>query len=339
MDYQVSFLMMCYKQERFVRDSVRSVLAQDLAGIEIIISDDCSPDRTYNILQEECRRYSGPNHVIIRRTKKNLGINSHMTELVGMAKGRLIVLGAGDDIARKDKASMIFNRWNSTNALVFGCCPEVIDEQGQVIGSFYSAGIPEKFTCRAIIKRRNAGIFISGFDREIFDMFGPLGEGATEDQVIPFRGALMCENGVDIIKEPLVLYRAHPESQVTALRFAKEKRPLEVLRSKIITSMLLYCSWLADLRTIKSEGTQLLYEEEKILINGLCFVEAMNKVVNERTLIHRIFIVMKGVGSGAISMGHLLQAFFFAISPAFCARVLDWFVRNFIYRKRHERGI
>ena len=49
---KVSFLLLCYNQERFVKDAVQGALDQDYANIEIIISDDASSDSTMEIINE-----------------------------------------------------------------------------------------------------------------------------------------------------------------------------------------------------------------------------------------------------------------------------------------------
>ena len=51
----VSVLMPIFQQERYVAEALRSVMAQTYQPLEIIISDDCSADRTLEIGSTRCR--------------------------------------------------------------------------------------------------------------------------------------------------------------------------------------------------------------------------------------------------------------------------------------------
>ena len=80
----VTISMLTYNQERYVRDAVRGVLAQTYEPLEIVISDDCSTDGTWNIILEEVDAYrkSGGVHknIVLNRNEKNLGLIRHCQE-------------------------------------------------------------------------------------------------------------------------------------------------------------------------------------------------------------------------------------------------------------------
>jgi glycosyltransferase involved in cell wall biosynthesis len=50
--------MFAYNHERFIAEAVRGALSQTYSPLEIIISDDCSTDRTFEIIQSEVAGYS-----------------------------------------------------------------------------------------------------------------------------------------------------------------------------------------------------------------------------------------------------------------------------------------
>ena len=71
--YSINVLVLCYKQERFIGRALDSVLCQKEWGLKnIIIQDDCSPDGTWDVLQEYARKY--PDIVKPYRNEHNLGI-------------------------------------------------------------------------------------------------------------------------------------------------------------------------------------------------------------------------------------------------------------------------
>ena len=85
----LSFLMICYNQELYVREALTSVLQQDLADeqLEIIVSDDCSQDKTYAIVQEVASSYHGPHRLILHRNDHNVGIGANFYQAYTLAQG------------------------------------------------------------------------------------------------------------------------------------------------------------------------------------------------------------------------------------------------------------
>ena len=46
----VSIIMPSYNSEKYIEDSIKSVLGQEFKNYELILIDDCSTDNTKNIL-------------------------------------------------------------------------------------------------------------------------------------------------------------------------------------------------------------------------------------------------------------------------------------------------
>ena len=46
----VSIVIACYNHEKFIEDCIYSVIQQDYKNIEILICDDCSTDRSWEVL-------------------------------------------------------------------------------------------------------------------------------------------------------------------------------------------------------------------------------------------------------------------------------------------------
>ena len=71
--YSINVLIICYKQERLIGRALDSILCQKEWGLKnIIIQDDCSPDGTWDVLQEYARKY--PDIIKPYRNEHNLGI-------------------------------------------------------------------------------------------------------------------------------------------------------------------------------------------------------------------------------------------------------------------------
>src|SRR5215208_5561829 len=90
----VSFALLTYNHEKFIRDAVSAAFAQTYQPLEIIISDDCSTDQTFEIVQEMVLAYTGEHRVVLRRNPENLGADGlglHVTRVFDSSEGELIV--------------------------------------------------------------------------------------------------------------------------------------------------------------------------------------------------------------------------------------------------------
>ena len=66
----VTFVILSYNEERFIREGIQGAFSQTYSPLEIIISDDCSTDRTFEIIQEEVEGYKGPHKVVLNRNER-----------------------------------------------------------------------------------------------------------------------------------------------------------------------------------------------------------------------------------------------------------------------------
>ena len=95
----VTFALFAYNQELFIREAVEGAFAQTYEPLEIILSDDCSTDSTFRIMQEMATSYKGGHTIIVRRSSVNRGLGLHIKDVADLASGEFIVVAAGDDIS------------------------------------------------------------------------------------------------------------------------------------------------------------------------------------------------------------------------------------------------
>lgn len=131
----VTFALFAYNQEQYIREAVAGAFAQSYEPLEIILSDDCSTDRTFEIMQEMAAAYSGPHNVLVRRNPINTGTVDHFLGVAKLARGELLVVAAGDDVSSADRTSELAAAWRATRAaaLFSGCWD--IEDDGSVVGS------------------------------------------------------------------------------------------------------------------------------------------------------------------------------------------------------------
>lgn len=93
----VSVIIPTYNQEKYISSTIDSVLSQDiLDDIEIVIGEDCSQDKTKDVLVGYQHRFPGTINAIF--AKSNQGLVKNVRTLIENAKGKYIALLGGDDL-------------------------------------------------------------------------------------------------------------------------------------------------------------------------------------------------------------------------------------------------
>ena len=97
----VSVVMPTHNGDRFLEDSIRSILAQTYANLELLITDDCSDNNaTLEILQ---RYQELDSRVDVVYLKENMGPGYARNKSIERAKGRYIAFCDSDDRWFADK--------------------------------------------------------------------------------------------------------------------------------------------------------------------------------------------------------------------------------------------
>jgi glycosyltransferase involved in cell wall biosynthesis len=93
---KVSVLIITYNHERFIADAIQSVLLQDVNfAYEIVIGEDCSQDRTRDIILAFQSRY--PHKVRLLPAEEHLGMHANFDRTLQACRGQYIALLEGDD--------------------------------------------------------------------------------------------------------------------------------------------------------------------------------------------------------------------------------------------------
>ena len=95
----VSIVLVCYNHEKYIRETICSVLAQTYRNCEIIIMDDCSTDNSIDIINNFIsilENYFPVVKFIIH--EKNIGLPKTLNEALNLAEGEYIKFFATDDI-------------------------------------------------------------------------------------------------------------------------------------------------------------------------------------------------------------------------------------------------
>lgn len=205
----VTFYVATYNQEVYVRAAVESAFAQTYRPLEILLSDDASGDDTFRIMEEMAAAYAGPHRVRLNRNPRNLGIPGHLDRIMELSEGAFVVQNAGDDISAPQRTERLVAAWlaSGRRAKAVHSAKLRIDATGRVQGRLPEREPLHRHTPLALL-RRPPDVYgaAMGFDREVFEVFGPLGpKPLLEDYPICLRAATLGE--VIYLHEPLLRYR------------------------------------------------------------------------------------------------------------------------------------
>ena len=122
MQPSIAVCVPCYRSEKYIRTTVESVLAQSVPPDEIILSDDQSPDGSFEILKE----YEGLPRVRVVRPPERTTLGGHYRFLLEQASSDYICFLSSDDaLNEKFIETMRDQLRGETNvALISGACFE-----------------------------------------------------------------------------------------------------------------------------------------------------------------------------------------------------------------------
>jgi glycosyltransferase involved in cell wall biosynthesis len=94
---RVSVGLIVYNGEQFLQETMDSLLAQTYSDFELIISDNASTDRTWEIAQACAAK---DERIRLNRNETNLGVSGNHNHVFRLARGEYFKWAAADDVCR-----------------------------------------------------------------------------------------------------------------------------------------------------------------------------------------------------------------------------------------------
>lgn len=216
----VSVVMCVYNGEPYLRYQIDSILTQSYSQIELLILDDCSTDRSTNIINEYLKK---DQRIRLIQNQQNLGFNKNFEKGFQLCNGELIAISDQDDIWLTDKISRLVESIGH-HILVYSNST-TIDEQGN--------SLPEKLNTKIdhIDNPSFKGFlddnFITGhtclFKRRLLHYILPFPKDVFfYDWWMGFAAAYVGQ--VKYLDEVLTKYRVHPKSAYRMLTTPEKKK-------------------------------------------------------------------------------------------------------------------
>lgn len=128
MNKRVSIVVPVYNVEKFLDDCIKSILSQTYKNLEIIIVNDGSTDKSYEL----CQGYCSDDRVKIF-DKINGGLSSARNVGIKIATGDYISFIDSDDYIREDMIEKLVNSLEQNDADVSCCNFDFCDENSKIL--------------------------------------------------------------------------------------------------------------------------------------------------------------------------------------------------------------
>lgn len=211
----ISFVLLTFNQERFIKAALEGAVCQDYPNLEIIISDDCSQDGTVGIIEGFLKVYNGTRSIVYNHNEKNLGLIPHLNKVLSMTHGEYIVLAAGDDVSLPNRTMLSYQKIKESGVCSLALNFKYVDGNGNDLGK-YGFEVSNELSFFHLRDYINDGYLRpSGpsriISRRLLDVFGPFKDDCpTEDTTTTLRALLL--GGVAHYGEVGVLYRWHGDN-------------------------------------------------------------------------------------------------------------------------------
>lgn len=213
----VSFCILTYNQPNYIGDAITGALSQTYSPLEIIISDDCSTDNTFDIVTNFVKDYNGPHTIVLNRNENNLGIAKHCNKvLYELANGEILLLAGGDDVSLPERTEVSVNTFmKNSNIMSLSFDSKQVDEDLKPLEeNIEYNGLTSILNLQDYLLFGDWYIFggeSRAIRREVVKKFPPLSLVNAEDIFIFIRSLMLGE--IAFIRKPLVLRRIHKKNE------------------------------------------------------------------------------------------------------------------------------
>ena len=203
----LSIILPAYNQEKFVVEAIESILRQSLSDFELIVIDDCSNDKTFQIVSS-----INDSRIILVRNQENLGLTHTLNFGLSIAKSDIVARMDADDIAFSDRLHIQYEYLlKNPEVVAVGCWITLFKDNHDEIGVHK---YPAEFECLrseftfnnslphpGVMYRKSAVELLGGYTNDY---------PYAEDWDLWLR--LIRSHNISNIQQPLLYYRIHDRS-------------------------------------------------------------------------------------------------------------------------------
>ena len=209
----VSYCIVSYNAEKFIQEAIESALNQDYYPMEIIISDDCSTDNTYEVIKNVTSEYKGDKKIIINRNEHNIGPRENYNKVMyELSKGEILIFGDGDDVSTTNRTSEYVKQFVRFPEIMMVSClsDETYEDGTSMMKNFEWSNTVSIYNFEDFASNTFQRIYSGdsrGIRRDVIEKFPPLKYSQAEDMQV-FVRCLMLGSGC-YLRTPFVKRRHH----------------------------------------------------------------------------------------------------------------------------------
>ena len=250
----ISIIMSVYNEEIYLKEALQSIFNQTIEDYELIIVDDCSTDRTVEIIKS----FNDPRIKLITN-ETNMGLTKNLNKALKLCRGEFIARMDGDDICMPDRLrkQVEYMRLHPEYMLT-GCQTRTFGEQNM---TWCLKDNPEKLRIMMLIRPVLAHPTFMMRKELIFDKNFCYDESFRSAQDYDLAQRVSEFYSIGIVQEVLLNYRTHKKqvsSKSGSTQFANadriRERQLERLGVVLDENMRkVYTLWVKEDKNIEAE--------------------------------------------------------------------------------------
>lgn len=252
-----------YNKERYIEATLDSVLRQTMQNFHLLIVDDCSTDRSINVIQTFFERHQHEYELVPFKENKGIGYARHFAERHAHTKYMMFL--DSDDILYPTAIEKMYKRiTEDSDLMAVGCYLEYIDKEGKKIGGglylgektkdgFYQKAEAKKmiFMQPTAIYDRELALSVGGYIIDGYPEGKPRYQDYCEDLDLWTRMSdLYCQKkAIIVIPEILCQYRkadglsASSYNMILKMRYVKQN----LLRRRVGSKDITFCEFLESM--------------------------------------------------------------------------------------------
>lgn len=157
----VSIITPLYNSEKYIRDTIDSVLNQTYDNWEMIIVDDCSNDSSGDIVKNYVERDKRIKYI---KLEKNMGVSNARNMAIRRSKGKFIAFLDSDDIWKFNKLEKQINFMMKNNLSITFTGYKMIDDNNNDLNK--TIKVPKEIDYKELLKGNTIGCFTVVIDKE-----------------------------------------------------------------------------------------------------------------------------------------------------------------------------
>ena len=203
----ISIIMAAYNAEKTIEQAIDSVLSQTYTNFELLVVNDCSADRTAELVKSIAAKDS---RVRLISNVKNSGVSYTRKHGLEEAKGDWIAILDSDDAWEPEKLEKQIELQRRTNADLLFTGSAFMDSEGHPIDWYLHA--PKEVTYRQLLKQNVLSNSSALVRKELYAKHYAIGDGMHEDFAI-WLSILKKGTKAYGVDEPLLIYRIAKSSK------------------------------------------------------------------------------------------------------------------------------